>query len=124
MRFTLTIVHAGFLTLSVAALAPPSLAQTGAPADSSNPATGRDFPAYLAPGALVPPDLAGGEAHLPFHPVLRHHHLHSVLDLATLRDRQKARYGDLSSRRAREDSFQGNVIRIEGVVVAGPQIHA
>jgi hypothetical protein len=62
MRFTLTIVHAGFLTLSVAALAPPSLAQTGAPAGSGwdpNPATG-DYPGYLAPGAVVPPYLAPG----------------------------------------------------------------
>ena len=61
-----TIVRAGFLALSVATLAPPSLAQTGAPADSSNPATGRDFPAYLAPGALVPPDLAPGSVVSPY----------------------------------------------------------
>ena len=61
-----TIVRAGFLALSVATLTPPSLAQTGAPADSSNPATGRDFPAYLAPGALVPPDLAPGSVVSPY----------------------------------------------------------
>jgi hypothetical protein len=68
MRRTSTIVRAGFLALSVAALATPSLAQTGAPAGSggdSNPATGSDiynldrggdYPAWGAPGGIVPPD--------------------------------------------------------------------
>ena len=67
MRRTSTIVRAGFLALSVAALATPSLAQTGAPAGSggdSNPATGSDiynldrggdYPAWGAPGGIVPP---------------------------------------------------------------------
>jgi hypothetical protein len=54
-----TILRAGFLGLSVAAVATPGLAQTGAPAgsdeDRSPPAA---YPGYLAPGAVIPPYLA------------------------------------------------------------------
>ena len=49
-----TILRAGFLGLSVAEVATPGLAQTGAPAgsdeDRSLPAV---YPAYLAPGAVI-----------------------------------------------------------------------
>lgn len=54
-----TILRAGFLGLSVAAVATPGLAQTGAPPgsdeDRSLPAV---YPGYLAPGAVIPPYLA------------------------------------------------------------------
>ena len=60
MRVMSTIVCAGLLALSVAALATPTLAQGG----DSNPAMGSDiynldrggdYPAWGAPGGVVPP---------------------------------------------------------------------
>lgn len=61
MKPTSTIMRAGFLGLSVAALAMPSLAQTGAPAGSGedrSPAAADNYPGNLAPGAVMPPYLA------------------------------------------------------------------
>ena len=58
-----TIVRAGFLALSVAGLATPSLAQTGAPASDS---PSEIVLPYLAPGAAAPPYLAPGAAVLPY----------------------------------------------------------
>ena len=61
MCFTSTIVLAGFLTLGIAALAMPSLAQTGAPAgngEDRSPAAADNYPGHLAPGAVIPPYLA------------------------------------------------------------------
>ena len=58
-----TIVRAGFLALSVAGLATPSLAQIGAPASDS---PSEIVLPYLAPGAAAPPYLAPGAAVLPY----------------------------------------------------------
>ena len=55
---------AGFLALSVAGLATPSLAQTGAPASDFGPSA--IVLPYLTPGAAAPPYLAPGAAVLPY----------------------------------------------------------
>jgi len=69
MRSTSTIVGAGLLALGVSALATPGLAQTDVPARSGGPHPttgsefnnrGRDYPAWGAPGAVVPPDETTG----------------------------------------------------------------
>jgi len=70
MRFTSTIIRAGLLALGVSAFATPGLAQTDVPAGSGGPSNptagsefnnrGRDYPAWGAPGAVVPPDETTG----------------------------------------------------------------